>query len=86
MDIGKHISEWKDVTRGVPQGSVLEPLLFVLYINDFPANIHHKVKLYADDKKIKEIINSPEYAEKLQSDINKVVEWSNQWLISLNIE
>ena len=76
--IGEHISEWKNVTSGVPQGSVLRPLLFVLYINDLPENTHHTDKLYADDSIIIGIIKSHEDAEKLQGDIKKVVEWSNK--------
>ena len=58
----------------------------MLYINDLPENTHHTVKLYADDSKIIGIIKSPEDADKLQGDINKIVEWSNKWLVSLNIE
>ena len=58
----------------------------MLYINDLPENTHHTVKLYADNSKIIGIIKSPEDSEKLQGDINKVVEWSNKWLMSLNIK
>ena len=45
-------SEWADVTSGVPQGSVLGPLLFIIYVNDLPAVVKSHCKLFADDNKI----------------------------------
>ena len=47
-----HSSDWKDVLSGIPQGSVLGPLLFLLYTNDFPDLIKSVLKLFADDAKI----------------------------------
>ena len=84
--LGENASEWCNVTSGVPQGSVLGPLLFVLYINDLPTNMHHSMKLYADDSKIIGVIKSPEDTIELQRDIDRAVEWSNQWLLKFNIE
>ena len=50
------VSEWLEVTSGVPQGSVLGPLLFVLYINDIAEDIQRDLEVFADDTKIYSII------------------------------
>ena len=59
--VGGMHSSTKIVTSGVPQGSVLGPLLFVLYINDLPVGINNRLKLFADDLKI--IANADNYSE-----------------------
>ena len=46
--LGEHYSDWKEVTSGVPQGSVIVPLLFVIFINDMPDVVNHILKLFAD--------------------------------------
>jgi ribonucleases P/MRP protein subunit RPP40 len=78
-------SDSKLVTSGVPQGSVLGPLLFLLYINDitdyFTNNV--SVKLFADDVKIYfEIVNESD-ASVFQNSINHVSEWANTWQLQL---
>ena len=72
-------STWVDVTSGVPQGSVLGPLLFVLYINDLPEAITCLSKLYADDTKIYQAVNNAKDAEIFQENIKQLWNWSIEW-------
>ena len=68
-------SEWKDVLSGVPQGSVLGPLLFLLYVNDFPNIIKSILKLFADDAKI---YQTTDKCDILQSDLHDGSSWADQ--------
>ena len=70
-------SDWTNVTSGIPQGSVLGPILFLIYINDLPDVVNNIVKLFADDTKIYAKVNTKEQEENLQSDIDNLMEWSN---------
>jgi hypothetical protein len=82
--IGENISSWKKVTSGVPQGSVLGPLLFVIFINDLSKKIIKDTKLYADDTKVISINRCQDDSKLLQEDINTLVKWSEEWLIKFN--
>ena len=82
--LGEFISEWLNVTSGVPQGSVLGPLLFVIFINDLSKKIIKDTKLYADDTKVISINRSQDDIKLLQEDINTLVKWSKEWLIKFN--
>ena len=72
-------SSWMDVTSGIPQGSVLGPILFVIFINDLPNNIQGSVKMFADDTKLYMPIRSPSDCHLLQQDLNSAEEWANKW-------
>lgn len=72
------------VTSGIPQGTVLGPILFVLYINDILENITSDGFLFADDTKIFRTITSKEDALHLQSDIDSLKEWSEKWGMEFN--
>jgi hypothetical protein len=78
-------TEWNKVRSGVPQGSVLGPLLFLLYVNDLPDTISSSVKLFADDTKLWREIKSKEDSEELRQDLGRLNEWAKKWLLSFNI-
>ena len=83
--VGGQMSSWKPVTSGIPQGSVLGPLLFSIFINDMPDLVNSMMKLFADDAKIFKAIESIEDIEMIQEDINKLLQWSLDWQLPLNI-
>ena len=72
-------SSWNPVKSGIPQGSVLGPLLFVIYINDMPTKIKSLCLLFADDAKIYN-----ENSNVLQEDMKKLSEWSYKWQLPFN--
>ena len=81
---GQH-SSWADVKAGVPQGSILGPLLFLIYINDLPNGLNTNVKLFADDTSLFSVVhNITESANLLNSDLSKINEWALQWKMSFN--
>ena len=82
--INGSLSFRKPVTSGVPQGTVLGPLLFLLYINDITKDINSETRLLADDCILyRQIVSSTE-SVKLQEDINRLYFWSLTWHMSFN--
>ena len=79
-------SEWLPVDSGVPQGSVLGPILFLFYINDLVDGLECPILLFADDAKIYMEIRTPDDVNALQRDMEKIQEWSNKWLLVFNDE
>ena len=83
VKVGNDTSETHNVTSGVPQGSVLGPLLFLLYINDLPEGIRNHIKLFADD--VKMYANSNTYFNN-QIDLEHLINWQNMWLLKFNTQ
>ena len=83
--IKKSKSSSLPVLSGVPQGSVLGPTLFLIYINDLPLSVSSNVSLYADDTLMYSIVSNAEEERKFQSDIDSLHEWSNKWKMPFNV-
>ena len=72
------------VTSGVPQGSVLGPLLFATCINDLPDGLTSTVKLFADDTLLYGVVGEDSDCDNLQDDLNKLEIWQNEWQMQFN--
>ena len=80
-------SSWANVEAGVPQGSILGPLLFLIYINDLPDNLSTNVKLFADNTSLFSVVHDiTTSSSDLNYDLNRVREWAFQWKVSFNSE
>ena len=78
-------SSWSPVLAGVPQGSILGPLFFLIYINDLSHNLSSTVKLFADDTSVFSIVHDIDSSTKqLNDDLKKISDWAYQWKMSSN--
>ena len=81
---GSH-SSYSKVESGVPQGSVLGPLLFLIYINDLERNIKSNIKFFADDTMLFPIVKDPAIsANNLNHDLHIIQQWAYQWKMEFN--
>ena len=87
---GKSSQEYS-VNAGLPQGSILGPALFLLYINDLPDYVICNIAIYADDTTLYSKCNQAsdlwqqlELASELESDLRDIVDWSRKWLVDFN--
>ena len=81
-----HTSGSLDVTSGVPQGTVMGPLLFLAYINDMPESTKSSVRLFADDSLLFRKICNKRDAAQLQSDLSGLEEWERKWQMCFHPE
>ena len=81
MKVGTSCSNKSNVTSGIPQGSILGPTLFAIYINDLPNSLTSQCKMFADDLKI---YNKSFNHDIVQMDINNMLKWSSNWCLYFN--
>ena len=81
--VGGEASDWSDVISGVPQGSVLGPTLFLLYINDMPSTVKTSISLFADDTKLYSPCKDHDL---LQADLDMLCNWSSKWQLLFNTD
>ncbi|KAJ4430057.1 hypothetical protein ANN_22265 [Periplaneta americana] len=82
--VGHEISEIGNISSGVPQGSVLGPLLFIIYVNDLCQNITSNVRLFADDCIIYRKIRNNSDVDAIQTDLNKIYNWALMHKMKIN--
>jgi len=79
-------SAWAYVTSGVPQGSVLGPILFLIFINDLDSEIINWILKFADDSKLFGEDQSESDHQCLQQDLQKLFDWSVKWQMEFNLD
>ena len=84
LQIRGSYSEWSPVISGVPEGSILGPIMFLIYVNDIPNIITSTAKLVADDTKIYRQINKVEDSIAFQSDLTTFDRWADRWQVKFN--
>ena len=78
-------STWGDILAGVPQGSILGPLFFLVYINDLTVDLKCNVKLFADDTSLFTVVQEPNAAaEDMNHDLELISQWARDWKMSFN--
>ena len=78
-------SDWVTINAGVPRGSILGPLLFLVYIHDIVTDIKSHIRLFADDTTLYIIVDAPAQAAlTLNQELVKISAWANKWLVSFN--
>jgi len=78
-------SSWRQVFSGVPRGSVLGPVLFLIFINDLEVGTTSRILKFADGTKLfRAVVNLSDHS-KLQNDLDTVCEWANRWQMKFNV-
>ena len=82
--VNNSYSKWIPVTSGVPQGTILGTLLFLIYTNDITDSLNCTCRLFADDCILYKSYSDQKETDNLQEDLNKLGNWSDKWLLSFN--
>ena len=83
LEVNGVSSTWRDINQGVPQGSILGPLLFLIYINDMPTSVSVNIILFADDTNIETIGCTN---KEIKSDLEAINDWLERNKLVLNLE
>ena len=86
MSVNSYLSTLLSVLSGIPQCSVLGPILFIIFVNEMPDIVHSPILMFADDTKIFKYIRNVTDSSSLQDDINALQEWANQWQLRFNTD
>ena len=85
VTLNRKTSDWEYIQAGVPQGSILEPAFFLIYINDLATDLKSNFKLFADDTSLSSVVSDPlETANILNKDLHKIRGWVEQWKMAFN--
>ena len=83
--LNRQVSNWTSIEAGVPEGSILGPLLFLIYINDLSDDLSTNAKLFADESSLFSVVRDiKSSAIHLNSDLRKINNWAFQWKMSFN--
>ncbi len=77
-------SDWTDIQSGIPQGSVLGPVLFLIYVNDLPDVVECMIKMFADDTKLYGQVNGQDGSNTIQSSLHNTCTWMDSWQLGIN--
>ena len=84
VTLNRESSSWTNVNAGVPKGSILGPLLFLIYINDLPSGLSSNAKLFAEDTSLFSVVHDINTSIQLNSDLKKINDWAIQWKMTFN--